>query len=58
MTEFEVFRDAAGEYRFRLKANNGEIVAQSEGYKQFESCVDTIKMMKAETGEAKIQLQL
>jgi hypothetical protein len=30
--KFEVYRDSRGEYRFRLKAANGEIVAQGEGY--------------------------
>lgn len=29
---FEVFEDSAGEYRWRLVATNGEVVAQSEGY--------------------------
>ena len=56
MTHFEIFRDATGEYRFRLKATNGEIVAQSESYKTFESCIDTIKTMKNETTDAVIQI--
>lgn len=30
--KFEIFPDSAGEYRWRLRAANGEIVAQSEGY--------------------------
>ena len=30
--KFEVYQDKAGEYRFRLKARNGEIIAVSEGY--------------------------
>lgn len=30
--KFEVYEDARGEYRFRLKAGNGEIVATGEGY--------------------------
>jgi len=30
---FEVYKDARGEFRFRLKAANGEIIASSEGYK-------------------------
>ena len=30
--KFELFKDRAGEYRFRLKAANGEIIAVSEGY--------------------------
>lgn len=29
---FEIFKDAAGEYRFRIKGANGEIVMTSEGY--------------------------
>jgi len=32
MTKFEVYQDRAGNYRWRLKAVNGEIVAVSEGY--------------------------
>jgi len=30
--KFEVYEDKAHEYRFRLKAANGEVVAQGEGY--------------------------
>jgi hypothetical protein len=30
---FELYRDNAGEYRFRLKSSNGQIVLGSEGYK-------------------------
>lgn len=32
--KFEIFTDKAGEYRFRLKASNGQIILASEGYKQ------------------------
>jgi len=32
MSKFEVFKDDADEWRFRLKANNGKIVAVSESY--------------------------
>ena len=31
--KFEIYKDKAGEFRFRLKARNGEIIAKSEGYK-------------------------
>ena len=31
--KFELFKDKAGEFRFHLKAGNGEIVVSSEGYK-------------------------
>jgi len=29
---FEIWTDAKGEYRFHLKAGNGEVIATSEGY--------------------------
>ena len=31
--KYEVYVDKAGEFRFRLKASNGEIIGKSEGYK-------------------------
>ena len=30
--KFECYRDKAGEYRFRLKAANSQVVLSSEGY--------------------------
>ena len=30
--KFEIFTDSEGKYRFHLKAGNGEIIAQSQGY--------------------------
>jgi uncharacterized protein YegP (UPF0339 family) len=36
--KYEIFMDMAGQYRFHLKAMNGEIVAASEGYTSKESC--------------------
>lgn len=33
MSKFEVFQDAAGEWRWRLKSSNGQIVASGQGYK-------------------------
>lgn len=30
--QFEIFKDKAGEFRFRLRAANGEIILASEGY--------------------------
>lgn len=32
----EIYKDNAGEWRFRVKGLNGEIVAQSEGYTRRE----------------------
>jgi uncharacterized protein YegP (UPF0339 family) len=30
--KFEVYKDRAGKYRFRLKASNGQVVATGEAY--------------------------
>lgn len=30
--KFEIYKDGRGEFRFRLKAGNGEVVATGEGY--------------------------
>lgn len=40
--EFEVYQDRKGEFRFRLKAGNGEIIAVSEGYREKASCLNGI----------------
>ena len=31
--KYEIYQDKGGEFRFRLKARNGEIIGKSEGYK-------------------------
>ena len=40
--KFEMYQDKAGEYRFRLKARNGEIIGKSEGYKAKASALNGI----------------
>ncbi len=40
--KYEIYADKAGEFRFRLKAKNGEIIATSEGYKTKASCQNGI----------------
>ena len=52
--KFEMYTDKAGEYRFRLKARNGEIVATSEGYKAKASCLNGIESVKKNAPEAEI----
>ena len=44
--KFEIYKDKAGEYRFRLKANNGQIIAVSEGYKALASCENGVESVK------------
>lgn len=44
--KFEMYEDKAGEYRFRLKARNGEIIGVSEGYTTKASCENGIESVK------------
>ncbi len=44
--KFEVYKDSKGEYRFRLKAPNGEIIAASEGYTSKQACLNGIDAIK------------
>jgi len=44
--KFECYKDKAGEFRFRLKASNGETILASEGYKAKASCMNGIKSVQ------------
>ena len=49
-----MYTDKAGEYRFRLKAKNGEVIAVSEGYKTKTSCENGIESVKNNAPDAEI----
>jgi len=44
--KFEMYIDKAGEYRFRLKAKNGENICRSEGYKAKAGCLNGIESVR------------
>lgn len=44
--KFEIYTDKGGEFRFRLKAGNGENILASEGYKAKASCKNGIESVK------------
>ena len=52
--KFEVYTDKAGEFRFRLKATNGQIIAVSEGYKAIASCLNGIESVKKNAVDAEV----
>jgi len=52
--KFEVYTDKSGEYRFRLKAPNGEVIATSEGYSAKKSCMNGIESVKKNAPNATI----
>ena len=51
---FEIYKDKVGEWRWRLKAANNEIIATSEGYKENTGCEDGIASVKKNAPIAKI----
>ncbi len=52
--KFEMYEDKGGEFRFRLKARNGEVIATSEGYKAKASCENGIESVRKNAPEAEI----
>ena len=52
--KFEMYQDKAGEFRFRLKATNGQIIGVSEGYKAHESCVNGVESVKKNSVDAPV----
>lgn len=52
--KFELYIDKAGEFRFRLKAKNGQVIAVSEGYKAIASCKNGIESVKKNAQDADV----
>lgn len=52
--KFEVYEDKAGEFRFRLKATNGQIIAVGEGYKAKAGCLNGIESVKKNAPDAEV----
>ena len=52
--KFEIYTDKAGEFRFRLKATNGQIIAVGEGYKALAGCKNGIESVKKNAPDASI----
>ena len=50
--KFELYEDAAGKWRFRLKAGNGEIIASSEAYNSKSSAENGIDSVKRNAPDA------
>lgn len=53
--KFELYEDKAGQFRFRLKARNGEIIATSEGYTAKASCLNGIESVIKNAPEAEVE---
>ena len=53
--KFEMYTDKGGEFRFRLKARNGEIIAVSEGYTTKAACENGIASVQKNAPEAAVE---
>ena len=53
---FEVYKDKAGEYRWRLRATNTQIIAiASQGYSDKRSCTNAIESVKRDVVDAPVE---
>jgi len=52
--KYELYLDKAGEYRFRLKARNGEPIGKSEGYKAKDSALNGIASVGKNAPDAEV----
>lgn len=53
--KYELYTDKAGEFRFRLKAANGETIATSEGYKAKASALNGIESIGKNAPDAAVE---
>ncbi len=58
MAKFQVYKDGQGEYRWRLRADNHEVIADSaEGYSRKESCEHGLELVKKLAPDAEVEDQ-
>jgi len=55
MAKFELYKDSRGEFRFRLKASNGQIIASGEGYKTKAGALNGIQSIKKNAADASVE---
>jgi uncharacterized protein YegP (UPF0339 family) len=53
--KFELYKDARGEFRWRLIAPNGQTIAIGEGYKSKDGAKNGIESVKKNAPKAKIE---
>ncbi len=55
--KFELYKDNAGKFRFRLKASNGQIIAVGEAYESKTAALNGIESVKKNAPDAKVDDQ-
>lgn len=52
--KFEVYEDAGGKFRFRLKAGNGEVVATGQAYESKSGAHKGVEAVKRAAADATV----
>ncbi|MGM7669025.1 YegP family protein [Microbacterium sp. A93] len=52
--KFELYTDKAGEYRFRLKAGNGEVIATGQAYASKSGALNGIDSVRRNAADAEV----
>ncbi|MGD2162161.1 MAG: YegP family protein [Anaerolineales bacterium] len=55
MAKFEIYKDKKGQFRWRLLANNNQIIASGEGYSSKASCKNGIESVKKNAPKAEVE---
>lgn len=55
--KFEIYQDNSGDYRFRLKAGNGQVIANGQGYTTKKACLNGIESIRKNAPDAKLDDQ-
>ena len=53
--KFQLYQDRAGQFRFRLKARNGKVIAVSEGYLTKSGCENGIASVRENAPDAQME---
>jgi uncharacterized protein YegP (UPF0339 family) len=51
---FELYQDKGGDYRFRLKAGNGEVIATGQGYASKAGALNGIDSVRRNAADAEV----
>ena len=54
LPKYEIYKDKKGQFRFRLKAGNAQIIAVGEGYKSLASCKNGIASIGKNAAKAEV----
>jgi uncharacterized protein YegP (UPF0339 family) len=57
MPKFTVFKGEDKQWRFNMKADNGEIILQSESYKRRKDALDTVEVIRTTAAASPVEVK-